>query len=105
MGIALVAAGGLAAALSTASGLLLVIASSISHDLYYRIITVKPLKNRLRVARVMIAVAVCFAGYFGINPPGFVAQVVALAFGLASSSVFPIIVLGIFWKRTTREGA
>ena len=104
--IALVAAGGLAAALSTASGLLLVIASSISHDLYYRIINRKASeKQRLRVARVMIAVAVCFAGYFGINPPGFVAQVVALAFGLASSSVFPIIVLGIFWKRTTREGA
>ncbi|MGE4503946.1 MAG: sodium:solute symporter family protein [Desulfovibrionaceae bacterium] len=104
--IALVAAGGLAAALSTASGLLLVIASSISHDLYYRIINRQASeKQRLLVGRVMIGVAVCVAGYFGINPPGFVAQVVALAFGLGASSFFPVIVLGIFWKRTTREGA
>ena len=104
--IALVAAGGLAAALSTASGLLLVIASAISHDLYYRIINRHASeKQRLLVGRVMIALAVVVAGYFGINPPGFVAQVVALAFGLASASFFPIIVLGIFWKRTTREGA
>ncbi len=104
--IALVAAGGLAAALSTASGLLLVIASAISHDLYYRIINRQASEaQRLLVGRIMIGVAVCVAGYFGINPPGFVAQVVALAFGLASSSFFPIIVLGIFWKRATREGA
>ncbi|MGE4552351.1 MAG: sodium:solute symporter family protein [Desulfovibrionaceae bacterium] len=104
--IALVAAGGLAAALSTASGLLLVIASAISHDLYYRIINRHASeKQRLLVGRSMIALAVLVAGYFGINPPGFVAQVVALAFGLASASFFPIIVLGIFWKRTTREGA
>ncbi len=104
--IALVAAGGLAAALSTASGLLLVIASAISHDLYYRIINRNASeKSRLRLGRIMIGVAVLIAGYFGINPPGFVAQVVALAFGLASSSFFPIIVLGIFWKRTSREGA
>ena len=104
--IALVAAGGLAAALSTASGLLLVIASAISHDLYYRVINRNASeKSRLLLGRVMIGVAVLIAGYFGINPPGFVAQVVALAFGLASSSFFPIIVLGIFWKRTTREGA
>ena len=104
--IALVAAGGLAAALSTASGLLLVIASSISHDLYYRMINRKASeKQRLLVGRVMIAVAVCIAGYFGINPPGFVAQVVAFAFGLAASSFFPIIILGIFSKRANREGA
>ena len=104
--IALVAAGGLAAALSTAAGLLLVIASSISHDLYYRIINRDASeKMRLLVGRVMIGVGVIIAGYFGINPPGFVAQVVALAFGLASSSFFPIIVLGIFWKRATKEGA
>ena len=104
--IALVAAGGLAAALSTAAGLLLVIASSISHDLYYRIINRGASeKMRLLVGRIMIGVGVIIAGYFGINPPGFVAQVVALAFGLASSSFFPIIVLGIFWKRATKEGA
>lgn len=104
--IALVAAGGLAAALSTASGLLLVIASSISHDLYYRMINRQASeKQRLLLGRIMIGVAVCVAGYFGINPPGFVAQVVALAFGLAASSFFPTLVLGIFWKRATREGA
>jgi cation/acetate symporter len=104
--IALVAAGGLAAALSTAAGLLLVIASSISHDLYYRIINRGASeKIRLLVGRIMIGVGVLIAGYFGINPPGFVAQVVALAFGLASSSFFPIIVLGIFWKRASKEGA
>jgi cation/acetate symporter len=104
--IALVAAGGLAAALSTAAGLLLVISSSISHDLYYRIINREASEQkRLNVGRVMMGVAVCIAGYFGINPPGFVAQVVALAFGLAAASFFPIIVLGIFWKRATKEGA
>jgi len=104
--IALVAAGGLAAALSTAAGLLLVIASSISHDLYYRIINREASeKKRLLIGRIMVGVGVIIAGYFGINPPGFVAQVVALAFGLASSSFFPIIVLGIFWKRATKEGA
>lgn len=85
--IALVAAGGLAAALSTASGLLLVISSSISHDLYYRLLNRNASeKQRLLVGRLMIGVAVCVAGYFGINPPGFVAQVVAFAFGLAASS-------------------
>jgi cation/acetate symporter len=104
--VALVAAGGLAAALSTASGLLLVIASSISHDLYYRLINRDASeKNRLLLGRVMIGVAVCVAGYFGIHPPGFVAQVVAFAFGLAASSFFPLIIMGIFWKRATREGA
>lgn len=104
--IALVAAGGLAAALSTASGLLLVVSSSISHDLYYRMINRQATESqRLTVGRVMIGIAVVIAGYFGINPPGFVAQVVAFAFGLAASSFFPIIVLGIFDKRTNREGA
>ncbi|MBW1740376.1 MAG: cation acetate symporter [Deltaproteobacteria bacterium] len=104
--VALVAAGGLAAALSTASGLLLVIASSVSHDLYYRLINPNATeKQRLLLGRLMIGVAVCVAGYFGIHPPGFVAQVVAFAFGLAASSFFPILVLGIFNKRTTKEGA
>jgi cation/acetate symporter len=104
--IALVAAGGLAAALSTASGLLLVIASSISHDLYYRIINRHASeKQRLLLGRIMIGIAVIIAGYFGINPPGFVAQVVALAFGLGASSFFPILFLGIFWKRASRSGA
>jgi cation/acetate symporter len=104
--IALVAAGGLAAALSTASGLLLVVASSISHDLYYRVINRQASeKQRLLLGRIMIGIAVIVAGYFGINPPGFVAQVVALAFGLAASSFFPILILGIFWKRANREGA
>ena len=104
--IGLVAAGGLAAALSTASGLLLVIASAISHDLYYRIINRQASeKQRLLLGRIMIGVAVVVAGYFGINPPGFVAQVVALAFGLAASSFFPVLLLGIFSKRVNKEGA
>lgn len=98
--IAFVAAGGLAAALSTASGLLLVISSSVAHDLYYRIINPRATeKQRLLVGRGVIAVAVVIAGLFGIYPPGFVSQVVAFAFGLAASSFFPTIVLGIFSKR------
>ena len=98
--IALVAAGGLAAALSTAAGLLLVISSSISHDLYYRIINpAASEKKRLLVGRVMIGVAVIVAGILGIYPPGFVAEVVAFAFGLAAASFFPAIVLGIFSRR------
>jgi cation/acetate symporter len=104
--IALVGAGGLAAALSTAAGLLLVIASSISHDLLKKII--KPNiteKGELMAARLSAAVAVLIAGWFGINPPGFVAAVVALAFGLAAASFFPAIVLGIFDKRMNKEGA
>lgn len=104
--VALVAAGGLAAALSTAAGLLLVIATAISHDLMKRML--KPdmsERHELIWARVAAALAVIVAGYFGIHPPGFVAQVVAFAFGLAASSFFPIIILGIFWKRTTKEGA
>jgi cation/acetate symporter len=104
--VGLVAAGGLAAALSTAAGLLLVVSSAISHDLLKR--TLMPSiteKGELLAARVSAAVAVIIAGYFGMNPPGFVAQVVAFAFGLAASSFFPVIILGIFSKRTTREGA
>jgi cation/acetate symporter len=98
--IALIAAGGLAAALSTASGLLLVISSSVAHDLYYRVIDTKASeKKRLLVGRIVIGFAVVVAGYFGVNPPGFVGEVVAFAFGLAAASFFPIIVLGIFSKR------
>ena len=104
--IALVAAGGLAAALSTASGLLLVISSSIAHDVYYRIINPQASESqRVMVGRVMVGFAIAVAGYFGVNPPGFVAQVVAFAFGLAAASFFPVIILGIFDKRTNREGA
>ena len=104
--IALLAAGALAAALSTAAGLLLVISSSISHDLIKKII--KPdvsEKGELIAARVSAFFAVIMAGYFGINPPGFVAAVVALAFGLAAASFFPAIVMGIFYKRMNKEGA
>lgn len=104
--IALVAAGGLAAALSTAAGLLLVISSSVSHDLIKKMINPNITeKGELWAARSAAAVAVCVAGYFGINPPGFVAAVVALAFGLAAASFFPAIVLGIFYKKMNREGA
>lgn len=98
--IAFVAAGGLAAALSTASGLLLVISSSVAHDLYYRILNPRASeKQRLLVGRTTIGLAVVLAGIFGIYPPGFVSQVVAFAFGLAAASFFPVIVLGIFTKR------
>ena len=104
--IALVAAGGLAAALSTASGLLLVISSSIAHDVYYRIINPNATEaQRLMVGRIMVGLAVAIAGYFGVNPPGFVAEVVAFAFGLAAASFFPVILLGIFDTRTNKEGA
>jgi cation/acetate symporter len=104
--IAFVAAGGLAAALSTASGLLLVISSSIAHDIYFRLINPGASESkRVMVGRVMVGFAIAIAGYFGVNPPGFVAQVVAFAFGLAAASFFPIIVLGVFDKRTNREGA
>lgn len=104
--IALVAAGGLAAALSTAAGLLLVISTSVAHDLLK--MQFKPNmtdKEELMWARVGAAVAVLIAGYFGMNPPGFVAAVVALAFGLAAASFFPAIILGIFSKRMNKEGA
>ncbi len=104
--IALVAAGALAAALSTAAGLLLVISSSVSHDLIKKMINPNISdKNELWAARISAAVAVIIAGYFGINPPGFVAAVVALAFGLAAASFFPAIILGIFYKKMNKEGA
>jgi cation/acetate symporter len=104
--IALVAAGGLAAALSTASGLLLVISSSIAHDVYYRIVDPQASEQkRVFVGRVMVGLSLVAAGYFGVNPPGFVGEVVAFAFGLAASSFFPAIILGIFDKRTNSTGA
>lgn len=104
--IALVAAGGLAAALSTAAGLLLVISSSVSHDLIKKQINPKiSEKGELLAARISAAFAVMVAGYFGVNPPDFVAAVVALAFGLAAASFFPAIVLGIFYSRMNKEGA
>ena len=104
--VALVAAGALAAALSTAAGLLLVISTSVAHDFLKR--SFMPgitEKQELRYARISIFVAVLVAGYFGINPPAYVAQVVAFAFGLAAASFFPAIVMGIFYKRMNREGA
>lgn len=104
--VALVAAGGVAAALSTSAGLLLVISSSVSHDLLKR--TFKPDitdKQELLAARIAAGVAVLIGAYFGINPPGFVAQVVAFAFGLAAASFFPAIIMGIFHKRMNKEGA
>ena len=104
--IALVAAGGLAAALSTAAGLLLVISTAISHDLLKKMF-LKDITDRqeLVFARMSAALAISIAGYFGIHPPGFVAQVVAFAFGLAASSFFPVIMMGIFSKRMNKEGA
>jgi len=104
--VALVAAGAVAAALSTAAGLLLVISTSVSHDLMKR--TLRPKmsdKQELRYARLSAVSALLLAGYFGINPPGFVAEVVALAFGLAAATVFPAIVLGIFCRRMNMAGA
>ena len=104
--IALVAAGGVAAALSTAAGLLLVISSAISHDLLKQ--TLMPQiseQQELLAARLAAAVAVCIAGLFGIYPPAFVAQVVAFAFGLAAASLFPALLLGIFSTSVNREGA
>jgi len=104
--IGLIVAGGLAAALSTAAGLLLVISTSISHDLLKKNINPKiSEKGELWAARISIAVAVVAAGLAGLNPPGFVAEVVALAFGLAASSFFPAIILGIFDKKMNKEGA
>lgn len=104
--VALVAAGGLAAALSTASGLLLVISSSLAHDIYGAILRPEATdKQRLLVGRLMIFLAVIVAGILGIYPLGFVAEVVAFAFGLAAASFFPVIVLGIFWKRANKQGA
>ncbi|RZO19931.1 MAG: cation acetate symporter [SAR92 clade bacterium] len=104
--IALVAAGGVAAALSTAAGLLLVISSAISHDLLKQTLLPRITeKQELLYARLAAAVAVCIAGLFGIYPPAFVAQVVAFAFGLAAASLFPALLLGIFSKRANKEGA
>ena len=104
--IALLAAGALAAALSTAAGLLLVISSAVSHDLLKKIVNPNiSERGELISARIAATAAVCLAGYFGINPPGFVAATVALAFGLAASSFFPAIILGIFSKRINKEGA
>jgi cation/acetate symporter len=104
--IALVAAGALAAALSTAAGLLLVISASVSHDLIKKMINPNITeKGELVAARLSAVVAVCVAGYFGIHPPDFVAATVALAFGLAAASFFPAIILGIFDKRMNKEGA
>ena len=104
--IALVVAGGLAAALSTAAGLLLVISTSVSHDLFKKVFrpTISE-KGELRAARIAIGVAVIIAGYFGMHPPDYVAAIVAFAFGLAASSFFPAILLGIFDKRTNMQGA
>jgi cation/acetate symporter len=104
--VGLVAAGALAAALSTASGLLLVISSSVANDVYYKRINPQATEARqLMVGRMAMVGAIIIAGYLGIHPPGFVAQVVALAFGLGAASFFPILVLGIFWKKTTAAGA
>ena len=104
--VGLVAAGGLAAALSTAAGLLLVISTSVSHDLLKRVVYPNISEHReLLTARVAAGLAVVVAGYFGIHPPGFVAEVVALAFGLAASSFFPAILMGIFTKRMNLQGA
>ena len=104
--IGLVAAGGLAAALSTASGLLLVISSAVANDVYYKRINPQATEARqLGVGRIAMGVAIIIAGYLGINPPGFVAQVVALAFGLGAASFFPTLFLGIFWKKCTAKGA
>ncbi len=103
--IALLAAGALAAALSTAAGLLLVISSAVSHDLLKKILVPNiSERSELIAARLAAAAAVCMAGYFGVNPPGFVAATVALAFGLAASSFFPAILLGIFSKHVNKEG-
>ncbi|MFO7825729.1 MAG: sodium:solute symporter family protein, partial [Cyclobacterium sp.] len=103
--VGLVAAGGMAAALSTAAGLLLVISTSVSRDLFRTFVPQMTEKTELIIARSAAAVAVVIAGYFGINPPGFVAEVVAFAFGLAAASFFPVIIMGIFSTRMNKEGA
>ena len=104
--VALVAAGGIAAALSTAAGLLLVISAAVSHDLLKSVFAPKiSERSELRAGRISVAIAVLLAGYLGYNPPGFVAQVVALAFGLAAASLFPVILLGIFTFRVNKQGA
>ncbi|WP_339755942.1 sodium:solute symporter family protein [Algoriphagus aquimarinus] len=103
--VGLVAAGAMAAALSTAAGLLLVISTSISRDLFKTFRPEISDKKELRIARIAAAGAILLAGYFGVNPPGFVAQVVAFAFGLAAASFFPVIIMGIFSTRINKEGA
>ncbi|MEA5467593.1 sodium:solute symporter family protein [Spirulina sp. 06S082] len=104
--IALVAAGGLAASLSTAAGLLLVISSSIAHDIYYRLIDPEASEEkRVMLGRIMVCVAIAIAGYFGINPPGFVGEIITMSIGFAAASFFPVLLLGIFDKRTNKEGA
>ena len=104
--IALVAAGGIAAALSTAAGLLLVISAAISHDMMKGILLPRiSERQELLAGRISAGLAIVLAGYLGYNPPGFVAQVVALAFGLAASSLFPVILMGIFSVRMNKEGA
>lgn len=103
--VGLVAAGAMAAALSTAAGLLLVISTSVSRDLFKTFQPEISEKKELRIARIAAAGAVILAGYFGVNPPGFVAQVVAFAFGLAAASFFPVIIMGIFSDRINKEGA
>jgi len=104
--IALVAAGGIAAALSTAAGLLLVISAAVSHDLIKGVFVPSiSEKNELLAGRIAAAFAIMVAGYLGFDPPGWVAQVVAFAFGLAAASLFPVILLGIFWKGANKQGA
>lgn len=105
--IGLMAAGGMAAALSTAAGLLLVISSAASHDIFYRMISKEKAsdKTQMRVGRLAMTAAVLIAIWFGLNPPAFVAQVVAFAFGLAAATFFPILIMGIFWKRANATGA
>ena len=104
--IGLVAAGGLAAALSTADGLLIAMSSAVSHDIYYKIFKQDATeRERLLVARIVVLIAAAVAAYLGINPPGFVAEVVAIAFGLAAASLFPPILLGVFDPRMNKEGA
>lgn len=104
--VGLVAAGGLAAALSTAAGLLLVIGAAVGHDLFYKFVKKDATEGqRLLAGRFGVFLAIGVAGYFGVNPPGFVGQVVAFAFGLAAASFFPAIVLGIFWRRANATGA
>ncbi|WP_146340215.1 sodium:solute symporter family protein [Nesterenkonia sp. NBAIMH1] len=105
--IGLMAAGGMAAALSTAAGLLLVISSAASHDIYYRMISKEQASNakQMLVARIAMGVAVVIAVIGGLNPPGFVAQVVALAFGIAASTLLPVLILGVFWKKANAKGA
>ncbi|WP_114751553.1 sodium:solute symporter family protein [Pleomorphovibrio marinus] len=103
--VGLVAAGGMAAALSTAAGLLLVISTAVSRDLFRTFSPSMTEKRELLIARIAAATAVVIAGYFGVNPPGFVAEVVAFAFGLAAASFFPVIIMGIFSTRMNKEGA